>query len=62
MTNYERIRNMGVDEMAVLLREIVDQSTKIAYEKFRNDGIVFDVIEFAPEIEIAKQESEVETR
>lgn len=65
MTNYERIINMSVDDMALMFHTLIKSVEQTLIDKLVEAGIDFDKIELADEIQIAihKQylESEVET-
>lgn len=65
MTNYELIRNMSVDEMAVLITTIIHERDVNIQKQLAKHGASVDLIEYAPDIQAAIHkewlESEVDT-
>ena len=63
-TNYDRIRNMSIDDMATLFYEIIHERDVHLLEAMAEKGIEASLLEASPEVHIAyhKQwlESEVE--
>ena len=65
MTNYERIKSMSVDDMALMFHTLIRATEQKLIDKLVEAEIPFEKIDLADEIqiEIHKQwlESEVET-
>ena len=53
LTNYGRIKDMSVDEMAELLYGIIHERDLFLLEKLKDNGIDASLIEMQPELHIA---------
>lgn len=61
MTNYERIKAMSVDEMAILFHSIGKELNQKWFDKLKSAGIIFEKFDLADEIQIEIQKKFLES-